>query len=242
MLRKLIAVVFLFVGSSLSADPVQDLSMNNYKAGWYPNFYKGNGPLTCQRTCKAWVGSDREHEKSNEIDGQTEETSVCKITNKDEIIIEGLNEPGSHWLYGNQFDDYPVCHVLPIGIEPVRKKAFMCLCVTPDKCTDADLIISNIYDPVWDWTTGQSVVKVDVTNIGSSAAGNFSTRVSDPGTGASSAVVSAGLAAGSTATLVFYFNYWLFDPDAELHAEVDTLNEVVECDEENNKKIYFKQG
>ncbi|MCW8876825.1 MAG: hypothetical protein OQJ89_15185 [Kangiellaceae bacterium] len=238
----LIGICISFFSLYSLADPVEDLSMQNYKAGWYPNFYKENGPLTCPRTCEAWVGTEREHEQSGNIDGQTRETSVCKVTDKDEIIYEGINDPTSHWLYGNQFDDYPVCHVLPIGIEPVRKKEFMCLCVNPDKCQDPDLIVSTIYKPVWDHVNGRSIVKVDVTNIGASPAGNFYTRLTDPGTGATSVIFSAGLASGATSTLTFYFSYWVYDPDADLEAEVDTYNQVVECKENNNKLTFSEPG
>ena len=242
MNRILIGIILILSSLPLLSDPIEDLSMKNYRAGWYPNFYKGNGPLTCPEACKVWVGSEREHEQSGDIDGQTRETSVCKVTNKEEIIIEGINDPSSHWLYGNQFDDYPVCHVLPIGIEPVRSKAYMCLCVEPDKCKEPDLVVSTIYDPVWNGATGQSVVKVDVTNIGSLPAGGFFTRLTDPGTGDTSVQFSAGLAASATTTLTFLFNYWVFDPDAELVAEADTHNDVAECREDNNIKDYFKRG
>ena len=224
------------------ADPIQDLSMNQYKAGWYPNFYKGNGPMTCPKTCEVWVGAKREHEQSSNIDGQTRETSVCKVTDKDEIIIEGVNDPSSHWLYGNQFDDYPVCHVLPIGIEPIRKKEFMCLCVEEKGCKDPDLVVTKIHDPVWDHGAGQSIVKVEISNIGASDAVNFYTRLTDSGTGATSVIHTPNLIAGGTITLTFYFNYWVFDPDAELDAEVDTYNQVIECDEGNNKLSYFRPG
>ena len=241
-MRYLLSIALSFFSLLAIADPIEDLSMKNFKAGWYPNFYKQKGPMTCPRTCEVWVGAPREHEQSGDIDGQTKETSVCKITNKDEIIYEGINDPKSHWLYGNQFDDYPVCHVLPIGIEPVRKKEFMCLCVSPDECKEPDLTVATIHDPVWDHGAGQSIVKVDITNLGASAAANFFTRLTDPGTGATSVVNTANLPAGATITLTFYFNYWVFDPNAELHAEVDTYNQVSECDESNNKLVYFKLG
>jgi len=234
MKRYLLGIfLFTFVFGAY-ADPIEDLSMKQYKSGWYPNFYKGDGPMSCPKTCEVWVGTKREHEQSSNIDGQTRETSACKVTEKDEIIIEGINDPSSHWLYGNQFDDYPVCHVLPIGIEPIRKKEFMCLCVEPDNCKDPDLTVTKIDRPIWDHAAGQSIVTVEVTNIGASATGGFYTRLTDTGTAASSVAFIPNLASGANTVLTFYFSYWVYDPNAELEAEADTYNQIIECDEGNN--------
>lgn len=239
-------LILLFTGIFISvlsfADPIEDLSMKGYKAGWYPNFYKGYGPMTCPQTCKRWVGTQSEHEASQNVDGQSERANVCKITRDESIILEPRNDPKSHWIYGSQYDDYPVCFANSLGYGPVQSRLFMCECVEPDGCPNPDLIVSNIYDPQWDHTNGVSIVKVDITNIGSSAAGAFVTRLVDPGTGADSYVSATGLGAGITITKTFYFNYWVFDPDAELIAVTDVKEEVEECDEDNNKRRYFKLG
>ncbi len=233
----------LMVFASLSfADPIEDVSMKNYRAGWYPNFYHGEGPLSCPKTCSAWVGARSEHEKSNKIDGQTEMTNVCKVTRNPKIIIEAVNDPSSHWLYGNQFDDWAQCHVKPIGFEAFSSPYYMCLCVDKNECDKADLVLTKIHDPIWDHGTGQSVVHVTVTNNGSVDAIGFETSLTDPGTGATSNVFTANLAPGNSVVLTFYFNYWVFDPDAELIGVTDIFNDVDECDEDNNKLRYFKLG
>lgn len=228
----------------LHADPVQDLSMDNYEAGWYPNFYEGKGPLTCQRTCEAWVGAHSESEQSFEMDEQTRRTNVCKVTRDKEIILEGIDDPESHWLYGNQFDDYPLCFVHPVGYEPFKSELFMCQCARPQEatCKQPDLVVANIADPVWDSASGVSVVDVTVSNIGGSAAGTFYTRVIDPDTNANDVQGVSSLAAGASVTLTFMFNYWVFDPDAELNATADYKGHVEECKEGNNELSYFKKG
>ncbi|MCO7225338.1 CARDB domain-containing protein [Pleionea sp. CnH1-48] len=235
-------LVVIFVSVVSYADPIEDMSMKNYKAGWYPNFIQGNGPMTCPKTCDAWVGARAEQEKSNDVEPESERAAVCKVTRDKSIIYEGINDPSSHWIYGNQYDDEPVCYVARRNNLVKRSEYFMCLCVEPDECRKADLIVSKIHDPVWDHGAGQSIVKVDVTNIGASAAGLFYTRLLDPGTGAASTQGVAGLAAGATVTLTFYFSYWVFDPDASLTATADIYNQQAECDEGNNTLSYFKQG
>lgn len=235
----IIAVAVSFMPASYG-DPIQDLSMDVYKAGWYPNFYKGSGPLTCPRTCEAWVGARSESENSFEMDEQTRRTNVCKVTNKEEIIVEAINAPKSHWLYGNQFDDYPVCFVHPIGYEPFGSQFYMCQCV--ESCNGPDLVVTQIHDPVWDPVSKVSIVKVTVSNIGSAPATAFETELKDPGTGAAGIQAVAGLAAGASVTLTFTFGYWVFDPDAELIATVDVSQKVEECKEDNNVLKYFKLG
>ncbi len=238
----LFIAMMAMVSFSGFADPIEDLSMKNYRAGWYPNFFKGKGPLSCPRTCDYWVGSRAEGERSNDIDGQTERAYVCKVTRDRKIILEPKNDPSSHWLYGNQFDSWPMCHVSPIGIEPFRSKYFMCLCVSPNECPKPDLTVTQIADPVWDHPNHRSIVKVTVKNVGASAASGFYTQLTDPGTGSYSNIYTTALNAGSSVVLTFYFNYWVFDPDAELIAVTDFLDDVAECDEDNNKLRYFKQG
>ncbi|MEX2963981.1 hypothetical protein [Microbulbifer sp. TYP-18] len=114
-----------------TADPIQDLSMNLYKAGWYPNFFRGSGPLTCARTCEIWVAAPSEMEKSNIVDPDSEQAAVCKITRDVNIIVEAINDPSSHWIYGNQFDDEPICHVAHRAGWVERSEYFMCLCAQP---------------------------------------------------------------------------------------------------------------
>jgi hypothetical protein len=96
-----------------------------------PNFYQGRGPLNCPDTCRVWTGTKREHEQSRVIDGQSAEASVCKITRDKNIITTPINDPTSHWIYGNQFDTWAMCHVQSLGYGQIRSEYFMCLCVQP---------------------------------------------------------------------------------------------------------------
>lgn len=245
MKRLIFFVSALLVSVLALADPIEDLSMKKYKAGWYPNFYQGSGPMTCPKTCEKWVGAQAEHEASQDVDGQSERANVCKVTRDESIIKEPRNEPASHWIFGSQYDNYPVCFVNSLGYGPVETEYYMCECVVPEEvtgCEDPDLVVSQIHDPVWDHANGVSIVKVDVSNIGSSPAGAFVTQLTDTGTGATSIITAGGLAAGTTITLTFYFSYWVFDPNAELEAITDVYDNVTECKEDNNKRTYFKLG
>lgn len=243
---KFIPIIFVLALAAyvpaLQADPIQDLSMNDYQAGWYPNFYKGEGPMTCPQTCKTWVGAPSESEESFEMDEQTRRTNVCKVTGDEGIILEPINDPKSHWLYGNQFDDYPACFVYPAGFEPFKSELFMCECVRDNACEQPDLVIANIADPVWDNANEVSVIDVTIANIGGVAAGSFYTRMVDPGTGATDVQGVSGLAAGSSVVLTFTFNYWVFDPNADLVATADYKNDVEECVEDNNELTYSAPG
>jgi hypothetical protein len=246
VMKSLLIVIFSgLLSHMVLADPISDLSMKHYRSGWFPNFYQGDGPLSCAQACEKWVGAASEHEASREIDGQSDRADVCKVTRDKSIVTDPREEPDSHWLYGSQYDDYPVCFIHSLGYGSVQSKFYMCQCVEPSDpspCPNPDLIVSTIYKPIWDQANGVTIVKVDVTNIGSSAAGSFTSLLKDPGTGATSANSIGGLGAGLTTTLTFTFTYWLYDPNAELEAWVDIKDEVKECDETNNQKTFFDLG
>lgn len=243
-IRLLSIFVVIALASVAQADPIEDLSMDSYEAGWYPNFYKGKGPMTCPQTCEIWTGARSESEYSYEVDKSTRRTNVCKVTNREEIILEPIDDPKSHWLYGNQFDDYPICYVHPAEKKPFRSELFMCECVRPkkDACEQPDLVVAKIADPVWDSANDVSVVKVTISNIGGSAAGTFYSRVIDPDTNANDVQGVSSLSAGASVTKTFTFDYWVFDPNAELEATADYKGMVEECNEDNNQLTYFKEG
>ena len=234
-------LVSILIAVGAQADPIEDLSMKPYQAGWYPNFINGNGPMTCPETCKKWVEARAERERSNVLEPQSEVTHVCKITRDPHIILESINDPSSHWLYGNQFDKHPVCYTGMLSGEVKRSEYFMCLCVKPG-CDGPDLIISKIHRPVWDHAAQESIIKVDVTNIGTVAAGVSKTQLSDVVTGHLQILATPALPAGNTVTLTFRFPYWVFDPNADLEAEADLGDNVKECDEGNNILQYFVLG
>ncbi|MCL1125293.1 hypothetical protein [Shewanella surugensis] len=109
---------------SAQADPIQDLSMNAYKAGWFPNFYQGQA-MTCPKACEVWVGTRAEQEKTTDIVSTKDVAYVCKITRDPAIIMDPQNDPSSHWIYGSQFDDVAAC----FATRNIGSDLFMCLCV-----------------------------------------------------------------------------------------------------------------
>ncbi|WP_444936752.1 CARDB domain-containing protein [Microbulbifer sp. JMSA004] len=237
ILRIFIVVTTYFFTVASYADPIQDLSMQNYEAGWFPNYWQGQGPLTCRRTCAIWVGGVPESEVATDLIDDFESTSVCKVTRDPEIIEKPVNDPSSHWLYGNQFDDKPVCYVgTPYGVK--EDDHYMCLCV----CNKPDLIVSQIYDPIWNPGTGQSIIVVDIANIGAVAAPISQARLLDLDTLANDVQATPAIPAGGTVSIVFTLGYWVFDPDAVLEVTADFTNLVDECNENNNTLTYAEQG
>jgi hypothetical protein len=93
---------------AVSADPIQDLSIKTYAAGWFPNYYRGQGPLTCPRACKAWVEGIAESERATDLVDTAERAYVCKVTTDPAIVQKPINDPASHWIYGSQYDVRPV--------------------------------------------------------------------------------------------------------------------------------------
>ncbi|WP_444929482.1 CARDB domain-containing protein [Microbulbifer sp. SSSA002] len=237
LLRIFVAGVTWLLASASYADPIQDLTMQNYEAGWYPNYWQGYGPLTCRRTCAVWVGGVPESEFATDLIDDFQRTSVCKVTRDPAIIEKPINDPLSHWLYGNQFDDKPVCYIgTPYGVK--EDDHYMCLCV----CNKPDLIVSHIYDPVWDSGTGQSIIVADITNIGALAAPISQARLVDLDTLANDVQATPAIPAGGTVSVAFTLGYWVFDPDAVLEVTTDFTDIVDECNENNNTLIYAEQG
>ncbi|WP_299495392.1 hypothetical protein [uncultured Shewanella sp.] len=118
----------LGLSMSIQADPIQDLSMNAYKAGWFPNFYQGQA-MTCPKACDVWVGTRAEYERTNDVVSKHDVAYVCKITRDPAIIMDPQNDPSSHWVYGSQFDDIPACFAGTSWGQTIGSDLFMCLCV-----------------------------------------------------------------------------------------------------------------
>ncbi|AZZ90323.1 hypothetical protein EUZ85_06165 [Hahella sp. KA22] len=232
---RCIAIALLFAISNAFADPIQDGVSNHYKAGWYPNVYGNEGPLTCPKTCRAWTGWRAEGELAPYDD--IKRTYVCKSNNLDTFPSPTDRDV---WLYGNQFDEKTACFMGTPHEKTVVSERYYCLCVS--ECSGPDLVIRTVYDPVWDSTIGESVIKIVVTNVGVAMSAATDARVYDPGTGASDIQPVVALAPGASASVKFRLGYWVFDPDAELHFMVDYSHKVGECDENNNTAIYKKQG
>jgi hypothetical protein len=222
-----------------SADPIQDLTLKTYSAGWFPNYYRGQGPLTCPRACKAWTDGPAEGERAKELVDNAEQAYVCKVTRDAAIIQKPIDAPKSHWIYGTQYDDLPVCYANQKGGGAWLSREFMCLCL--ENCRKPNLVVSTIHRPVWDGT--QSVISVDITNSGGSAAGASTAELVDyqfaPGI---ASVAVPPIAAGATVTVVFTLPYWVYDPDASLIVTVDAKGEIEECNEDDNRLRFFDLG
>lgn len=239
----LVVTVLLSAAAGALADPIQDNSMHGYKAGWYPNYYKEKGPMTCPQTCEAWVKGVAEQENSMAVDSK--KTQVCKFGDRKQF-----NEPvrGGRYLYGNQFDNTPACYVTDMNGKVKKSERFYCLCIAKTQSECPDLVVTEIKKPVWDNANHRSVITAVIKNIGSSGAGQSSARVIDPSTtqpgGAPyNAIASTpALAAGASTTVVFYLPYWVYNPDASLEITADYKNEVNECDENNNTKVFNDLG
>lgn len=232
-------VAVLAMTATASADPIRDLSMDTYSAGWFPNYYRNQGPMTCPRACRAWTGAPAEGERAQELSEPAERGYVCKVTRDPAIVQKPLDEPRAHWIYGTQYDDLPVCYATQKFGGAWLSREFMCLCVID--CARPDLVVSAIHRPVWDGT--RSVISVDITNVGGAAAGPSAAQLVDyqfaPGV---AAVATPPIPSGATVTVVFTLPYWVYDPDASLIVTADFKNDVAECNEDNNELRFFERG
>jgi hypothetical protein len=239
----LMCSAFLLAAGGAVADPIQDNSLNNYKAGWYPNYYKEKGPLSCPDTCEIWVKGVAERESSMAPDSRT--TQVCKFGDR-KPTMELVR--GGRFLYGNQFDKTPVCFVADMNGKVKKSDHYYCLCIARTQNECPDLVVTEIKKPEWDNANHRTIITAVIKNIGSSAAGSSIARVVDPSTtqpgGAPYNAIAntPALAAGASTTVVFYLPYWVFNPDALLEVTADYKNQVKECNENNNTKVFEALG
>jgi CARDB len=222
-----------------SADPIQDLSVKTYAAGWFPNYFNGRGPLTCPRACKAWIEGVAEGERATKLVETAEHAYVCKVTTDPAIVQKPINDPSSHWIYGSQYDDLPVCYATRKFGGGWMSREFMCLCL--ENCRKPNLVVSQIHRPTWDGS--QSVIEVDITNTGGSAAAASTAELVDydfaPGV---ASVAVPAIPAGGTVTVVFTLPYWVYNPDASLIVTADSKGEIDECNENDNRLRFFELG
>lgn len=241
----LVCTALLSAAAVVQGDPIKDNSLNSYKAGWYPNYYKQKGPLTCPQTCKTWIKGVAEQERSMAI--KSKATHVCKFGDRKQV--NELLRSGNY-LYGNQFDGTPACYVSDMNGKVQKSEHFYCLCVadTQPACPDPDLVVTEIQKPQWDSANKKSVIKAVIKNIGGSGAGQSIARVIDPTTtqpgGAPYNAIAntPALAAGASTTVTFYLPYWVYNPDVTLEVTADYKGMVKECNENNNTKVFNDQG
>jgi len=111
-----------------------------------------------------------------------------------------------------------------------------------------DLTVETIDRPEWDDANHRSIIRATIRNIGDAPAGPTTARVIDPSTpqptGAPYNAVAATppLKPGEAVTVTFYLPYWVFNPDAELEVTADYKNDLPECNENNNVKVYKAKG
>ena len=114
-----LALVLLILPGGAGADPVQDLSLHQYRAGWYSNLHQDK-QLTCPQTCKARVGGLAEYEASPVP--PTKRAFLCKVEGTPQEKIRT-------WLYGNQFDDRPACYTTALNLKGSYSQRYFCLCI-----------------------------------------------------------------------------------------------------------------
>jgi hypothetical protein len=227
------------------ADPIQDNTLNNFKTGWFPNYYKQKGPLTCPQTCKIQANGTAEQEKV--MMGSINKTHVCKVGDRKRTRYPVR---GEHFIYGNQFDANPACYVSDMRGRVGESERFYCLCITnaQSTCRNPDLVVTKINKPQWDNPNNRSIITAVIENIGLTAAGQSIARVIDPSTtqatGAPQNAIANTpvLAAGASTTVTFYLPYWVYNPDAELEVTADYKGMIKECNENNNTAVFNDRG
>jgi hypothetical protein len=115
-----VIVMLILVPLSVLADPIEDSSMDGYKAGWYLNIHD-NKLLTCPETCKASVNGLPESVSSSEV---SKKAFLCKRS-----VKIGKEQKIKMWLYGNQFDDKNACYLLDQSGKRTASDKYYCLCV-----------------------------------------------------------------------------------------------------------------
>ena len=112
-----------------------------------------------------------------------------------------------------------------------------------------DLVVTKINKSEWDSVNHRSVIHATIKNKGTTSADPTIARVIDPTTNQpnNGAIYSAiantpALAPGATAMVTFYLPYWVYNPDATLEVTADHKNDLKECDENNNVKVFFDMG
>lgn len=117
----MLLLALLLATPAARAEPIKNLSMDPYLAGWYSNASR-SGPLTCSETCKQKASAVAEHEPSAEPIPQR--AFVCRVQGKPKDNLRT-------WLYGNQFDDRAACYTVGLDLKGSYEDSYFCLCVNP---------------------------------------------------------------------------------------------------------------
>ncbi len=114
-----IAITVSLLSFPSFADPIKDVSLNAYKAGWYPNVVRGRA-MSCAQACKLRTGGLAEYEAS--AIPPTRRAFVCKVQGRPKNQIRT-------WLYGSQFDARAACYTVGLNLKGKYSGKFFCLCV-----------------------------------------------------------------------------------------------------------------
>jgi len=111
-----------------------------------------------------------------------------------------------------------------------------------------DLIVEKVDVPEWDGENRRSVIRATIKNIGGAHAGPSIARVIDPTTlqpteaPYNAVAATPALQPGERATVSFYLPYWVYNPDVTLEVTADYKNDLAECSEDNNVKVFKDIG
>ena len=111
-----------------------------------------------------------------------------------------------------------------------------------------DLVVDKIDRPLWDAVNHRSEIRATIKNAGNAAAGPTLARVIDPTTpqptGApyNDVANTPALAPGASITVAFYLPYWVYNPNVTLEVTADYKNQLSECKEDNNVKVFEDRG
>lgn len=111
--------VLILITIGAIADPIKDLTLDGYRAAWYPNISAGKS-MTCPEVCKESIGGLPEYEASSVP--VTKRAFVCKVQGEPKGNIRT-------WLYGSQFDDRKACYTVDLSLKGKYSEKYFCLCV-----------------------------------------------------------------------------------------------------------------
>ncbi len=133
-MKLIITTLLVLFSGSLWADPVTDGFVTTKRIAWFSNIYQGK-QLTCPETCKIHHGLIAEHELYKYGTGvRPQKTYVCKVMTK-KIPVENdslthFRPPITTWVYGNQYNNVPLCEYVKDHQQIKKAKRFYCLCST----------------------------------------------------------------------------------------------------------------
>lgn len=118
--------------------------------------------------------------------------------------------------------------------------------LSPSGCPD--LVVEQVQTPEWDDVNRRSVIHATIRNIGTAPAPATVARLVDPSTPQSSGAPFIAVAntppldPGQAVSVTFFLPYWVYNPDATVEVTADYTNDLAECQEENNTRLFEDIG